>query len=152
MPYCACSSENGTCLNNDTGRQTVHKNNDMLKLNINFQREKRNFKKFTKLNDIICLSQYIEWKYNYKKKMYIGIVIIADNIPILWDISILWLSLTVYRHCNYSREYLWHNGIVITLMSTSDILVLWLLSWVSDILVLRLLSWVSLTCCYCDYR
>lgn len=118
----------------------------MLKLNINFQREKRNFKKITKLNDIICLSQYIEWKYNYKKNVYrycdycwqytnivrhIDIVIIADGI----------------LHCNYSREYLWHNGIVITLMRTSDILVLWLISWVSDILVLRLLSWVSLTCC-----
>ena len=71
----------------------------MLKLNINFQREKRNFKKFTKLNDIICLSQYIEWKYNYKKKnvyrycdycwqytnivRHIDIVIIADGIPAL---------------------------------------------------------------------
>jgi len=31
--------------------------------------------------------------------MYTGIVIIADIIPILWDISVLWLSLTIYRHC-----------------------------------------------------
>jgi hypothetical protein len=53
----------------------------------------------------------------------------------LWHTGIvisIVLSLILYRYCDYSRDYLWYfTGIVIILVIISDILILWLLSWLS---------------------
>ena len=59
--HCACSSEIGTSLIDDAGRQAAHKKQRkymlytyVLKVNINFQL-KKNFKTISKLNNILPL-------------------------------------------------------------------------------------------------
>ena len=133
-----------------TKTTTIH----VLKVNINFQREKRNFLKnyqtqrhyiFNATHWInIQLYRYCNYRWHYTDIVkHIGIVIIADGIPALWLLS--WVSLT-YWYCDYYREYLWPTGIVITLVLS---LTYWYCEYscvISDIIpVLWLLSWLSLT-------
>jgi len=86
--HCACTSETGTCIINDAGRQAEHKKQrkytfflvesrqttfytHVMKVYINFQCKKKTFKKIIKLNDIIPLTNtavYKVSKHNHSTK------------------------------------------------------------------------------------